>query len=418
MLSLLKKCMVKLMYFKVERVHTFLSYMTFSSCIVLLMYNFIFCFFWGMGIEVTEVFLMVFQAFFFCLVLLVTFYYSNKSLYPVMIGLILVFALLSLLSGFGASFKSVFEILVLPVFIFAGMISSVPMRKIRIAILSIIIFNFVVTMFEYIFPSYYVSFIPVGEYLLNTRSWMAEAAQGNEYEFYLAAARPGGTALGFSEQRVGGVFLESLTHSYFLSSLIFLVLYFFKSNWMRFWLILPIFFSVLVADVRVGFALTMFYLISYRFLSGKVNASILLLIVFLYFSGYLLSEYAEGDFSYRLSLNYDFWKSASFLDLMGFGDISGNSSDSAYVKLINTIGLPLVVLLLIASEIVRLKYRNGFLLFMLIFAVVLTSFFGAAYFSAKVAPFIAYLVGWGLANGKEEVPFSTQYSGTVSNTSI
>lgn len=406
------------MLINVNRVHPFLSHMTFYSCIALLMYNFIFCLLWGAGFEISELFLMVFQALLFIFVLLVTFYYSNTSLYPMMILIITVISLLSLFLGFGASYKSIFEILVLPVFIFAGMISSIPMKKIQIAIFGIIILNLLITLFEYIFPSYYVSFIPVGEYLLNTRSWMAEAANGNEYEFYLAAARPDGSALGFSEQRVGGIFLESLTNSYFLSSLIFLVLFFFKSNWMRFWLILPIIFSLLVADVRVGLALSVFYIMCYRFLSGRISVSILLVFLILYFSGYLYSEYTDGNLSYRLSLNYDFWKSASFLELMGFGNISGNSSDSAYIKLINTVGLPIVLVMLIATEMVRLKYRNGFLMFMLMFSVALTSFFGAAFFSAKVAPFIAYLVGWGLKNGNEEVPSSTQYNSTLSNTII
>jgi putative polymerase len=358
-------------------------------------FNALLCVSLGFGVPVNNFTVVLCQAFLFCFLC----YELIRVVAFELIDVVLIFSffLMIILSFYiheDMTTKDVFSVLVLP-------FSILYLRRVdfRFWLLVKVLFWLatVVLFFEVFLPEVLISFFPVGEYFLSTRDWVASQDAALDSMFYVGAVRPGGYYFIPDVHRVGSIFLEPLTYSYFLLLVIISARLFEPKIFFRVLYILVSLIAVILTDSRVGMLLGVI-LCFIPLKNFKVYISVyfyLLVIFFIMCIAWLLTEGSTAELPLRLSYTFNAIIDSDVLSVMGVFPMYGKVNDSGYLLYFSILGIPVFLMLILWLD--NFSYQSWARgegafhpAFYLMFFVSL--FFGGAILSAKIIVLMSALI--------------------------
>lgn len=295
--------------------------------------------------------------------------------------------------------KTIYDVLIIPIYIGLGMSASSIKSKWMHGLL---IFVLASALLEMLLPSLYQWLVDPLGYLSATRGWLekvaAKAGSGDSSLNWVN--RVGGSQLGFSDHRVGGAFLEPLSLGYF--GALMAIYYAGLHNGKFLTKIIGIsscLILTLVADSRVP---TIIILLTAPLLLVRIKISpIFLWLTFpivittagLFYAFQPASLYSDAGL--RLSLTFNVLQETSFFGILTGGVSLARANDSGIVYLLRCVG-PLGLLVAIWFFGGAFSRRRGTnVMFFVAISVYLsvTLLFGGATLSIKTASLLGYLVG-------------------------
>ncbi|MFC3672049.1 hypothetical protein [Novosphingobium pokkalii] len=316
----------------------------------------------------------------------------------------LVLILLSLVitsatQGFNA--KCFYDMLIIPIFIAAGAtLEQFPVKMLNRLTFIVLI----VALIEILKPTLYTAIANPLNFLMNTRSWVADSVSGsagNDLGLYQGAMRAGGSKFALTDHRVGSVFLEPISLGYFalIASIAYNEIYKFDKIKRAIMVGLCLFLS-LAADSRIP---TMLIIgstaasFTFRRFSPKliwvVPLLIFLLALGMYISG---GSGLYSDMGERLSITFDVLKQAlvSTLLIGGVSDAAFGDSGFLYlIRCVGLLGLPLA-LCTFAGMFSRGKKAPAFINIAAAGYMMVGALFGGAIFSIKTAGLLGMVIGY------------------------
>jgi hypothetical protein len=290
------------------------------------------------------------------------------------------------------SLKIFFDVLVIPISFMIGRNTSIDIWKIIKIVFWI---NLCFLIIEFVFPDLFVQLFPVGKYYSATREWVE--IQNVDSSFYVGSTRPGeGNFL--SNHRHASLMLDPLTFSY-LMILVGIAARVYAKNKKEFLLYWSLsFFAILLSDTRTSLMiLVLLSIIPINRFILKFNLLFVFLVVWIsVFMVWVSIDLSISDFYLRLSYTFDGISKNDTMALLGFGRIVGVINDSGYLYLLDILGLPLLLCLIMYFDWYRKKTGNAYQAFVLLsffLFLLITLFFGEASLSGKT------IVVWGIYAG-------------------
>tara|TARA_B110000211_G_scaffold48090_1_gene52041 strand:+ start:4321 stop:5493 length:1173 start_codon:yes stop_codon:yes gene_type:complete len=290
--------------------------------------------------------------------------------------------------------KDVFSMLILPISLLYFSKSNVNAWFVMRLLFFIATFILILEVF---LPELLIHFFPVGEYFLKTRDWVAEKNTVEDVAFYIGSVRPGGYYFIPDVHRVGSIFLEPITYSYF-SLLVILSARVFELNaWKKGVYVLVSVLAIILTDSRIAiFLAVLFSVMPLR--NFRIYDSI-----FFYFIGimsvmvvaWLLTDGSDSELPLRLGYTFNELTSGDAGTLLGLFPLLGKVNDSGYLLYISILGLPgLCILFLWIDRIAYVYWVGGVGRFFPAFYILLfvALFFGGAILSAKIIVLMSALV--------------------------
>ncbi|MGC5799150.1 hypothetical protein [Sphingomonas sp. NFX23] len=311
----------------------------------------------------------------------------------------------------GFSVRDTNDILLIPVFLAVGVTSRYFPKRQFIYLFSMVYGSAIL---EVVSASGYKALFSPLSYLVSTRAWISEVVTKANMEqgLYIGSDRGGGLIFSFiANHRIGGLFLEPLSMSYFaiISAMIFITMYRANSFKLNFSILMCLLLAM-VSDSRLGVGLiVVFRIIAFipepmwsRRIAYFVPAVIL-------FSAYLFYSFqianGLGDTMSRLSVTIAETNRNPLPELI-LGNIATDQfGDSGILRIIyySTIAGCLIALA-IFSGITAGKFK-GYSYVPTMAAIYITSsaLFGGAFMSIKTVALFGIYVGV-TANGRFEKP--------------
>jgi putative polymerase len=358
-------------------------------------FNALLCVSLGIGVPVNNTTVVLCQAFlFFFLCFELIKVVSFEAIDIVLIFSLFCMIVLSLLVHEDMKIKDVFSVLILPLSILY--FRSVAVRFWLLIRIIFWLATFIL-FFEVFLPEFLVQFFPVGEYFLNTRDWVASQDAAAESIFYIGAVRPGGYYFIPDVHRVGSIFLEPLTYSYFSLIMIISARYYENVRFKKYVYVLISMIAIILTDSRVAIFLGLLFcflpLINFRF-----YFSVFFYVLFAFFIMYFAWQYTDGSNSelpLRLSYTFNTLFESSIASLLGLAPLGGKVNDSGYLLYITILGVPIFLVLLIWMDSISFRAWKygvgaGYIPFYILLFVSL--FFGGAILSAKIIVLLSAFV--------------------------
>jgi hypothetical protein len=295
--------------------------------------------------------------------------------------------------------KTIYDCLLIPIYIALGMSASYVRPKWMNYLLLVVL---VTVLMENFFPSIYASVFDPAGYFSATREWVANQKENaaSADGLFRGAYRGGGSQLSFADHRISGAFLEPLSLGYF--SVLMAIYYtgFYRgSTVVRVGAIAICLCLALASDTRIAIALI---LLSTLFLTFRPRLPVLVLwltfpIVAAIITGIYFASVSSlfGDTSLRLAITFD------ALGATGLGSVLvgmvplDRVGDSGILYMLRCVGL-LGMLIAIWFYSGAYTYRPGANVAALVMIAVYLSIslvFGGAALSIKTASLLGYLVG-------------------------
>jgi hypothetical protein len=302
--------------------------------------------------------------------------------------------------------KSIYDTLLIPIFIGLGMSASyVRDRWMNI----LLIFVLAVVLIEMLAPSIYSALFNPAGYLAATREWIGDKAANASSEdgLYTGAYRAGGSFFAFTDHRVGGPFLEPLSLGYFafVMSLYYAGLHR-GSIVFKFIAIIICLIFALASDSRATVLLivisTVFLIIRLRLpviLLWLTFPAVLGLVYLLYLTQF---TFLYGDMFNRLSVTFDALKTVDLGQLIaGMVPLerAGDSGILYMLRCVGLLGMP-VAIWFYSGAFTYARGSNVSFFVMVTVYLTITLMLGGATLSIKTASLLGYLVGLASISGR------------------
>lgn len=296
--------------------------------------------------------------------------------------------------------KFIYDIILIPIFIALGSSIYVFRAKIIYIIFAIVV---AIGLFEGFFVNTYVEIVDQGNYYANTRDWAADSAgKDGEAALYGGAIRPDAAAisgfLGF--HRIGSVFLEPHTFSYFsVVMMIYSLMRYNDSTLKKFGLLFIFSIPPILADSRASMFVIIIIFLSWPILK-KIPSMISPIILYIYLNIIYFFprdfSFLFGDVGLRITITkYGLNVYDTINYIIGGSHIF--SGDSGVIYMMSDFGAFGLVIYLITISGFTISRNNQFCYAILIFLMFM-NIFGAVTFSIKIAAFLGLLIGAVSAN--------------------
>jgi hypothetical protein len=295
--------------------------------------------------------------------------------------------------------RSVYDSILIPIYIALGMSASYVRPKWMHYLL---LFVVVTALLEMFFPSLYLNLFDPGGYFSATREWVADQkANGASADgFYTGSYRSGGSQFSFADHRIGGAFLEPLSLGYFavLMSTYYSGLYRGSLSFRVTGIVLCLCLT-LASDSRVATGLV---LLSTLLLTLRVRLPALILwsifpivIITIYTIYFAKFGFVYGDTFYRLGVTFDALASVNFGHLLAGMVPLERVGDSGVLHMLRCVGLVgmLVAVWFYSGAFTRQSGTNVTFFILIATYLTITLMFGMASLSIKTASLLGYLVG-------------------------
>jgi putative polymerase len=316
--------------------------------------------------------------------------------YYLLLGILLWLALVSLFFH-EIYFRFFYDILIIPIFTLLG--STVRTLDIKwLRQLGTVVL--IVALIEAILPDFYSWMVnPLG-YFLSTRDWVAAStgpAVLPDSGLYVGAMRPGGGVFGVAQHRVGSIFLEPLSLSYFaiISALSFLTYYGRKLQPFILPMLACLFLSLL-SDTRTA-TLILVLLISFNrlFQYTPRYLGIWVPIVIIFVAGVVYYNVSgDGELAYRVGITFSSLQKANLTQIIFGGIDTQRVGDSGLVMLIANAGIlgALIYFYIVSGLVLGNRRMIAFSVSVMIF-LVSVAIFGGALFSIKTGALLGFITG-------------------------
>jgi putative polymerase len=334
----------------------------------------------------------------------------NEEAAAAFVAIILLFVVAGFVST-KMNLRAIYDVFVIPVFMMLGLrVKKFPLSGIYILIAIVL----VVALLDSIFPDTYIALFNPQKYYLNTRIWLADAADSttSDLGLYVGATRASNNVLDFlgADHRAGSIFLEPLSLGYFATISLIGILFagrgISKYVGLSACLILTI-----LADSRTGFAASLFLIAIFPFIRRIPVSFILGFPVIGFFLLFLVYKFAgpQGDLGYRLSVTFDPLGKALVSDLILGGLNTDEIQDSGFIYLIANFGLLGAALaILLNSGVLITRFSDVRIPTAAIIYIFFSATFGAALFSIKTASLLGFILGTAASGALRRRPSSAE----------
>lgn len=321
----------------------------------------------------------------------------------VSLAIVIIIAFIGSIYRGSVNVKFIYDIILIPIFIALGSSIYVFRGKIMYIIFAIVV---AIGFFEGLFVDTYVGIVDQGNYYANTRDWAASSAgKDGEAALYGGAIRPDAAAisgfLGF--HRIGSVFLEPHTFSYFsVVMMIYSLMRYNDDMAKKFGLLFIFSIPPILADSRASM-FVMIILFSTWPILKKIPSMVSPIIIYIYLNVMYFFprdfSFLFGDVGLRITItkyglnNYD---TINYI----IGGSSLFSGDSGIIYMMSEFGAFGLIIYLITISGFTISRNNQFCYAVLIFFMFM-NMFGAVTFSIKIAAFLGLLIGAVSANRME-----------------
>jgi hypothetical protein len=326
------------------------------------------------------------------------------------LGVFVICFLLASLIQQTIDFRFLYGVLVLQAFLLLGY--SVDNVK-PIALNWLLFCVSAVAVIEALLPDVYTVIVNPLHYYLSTREWVAQfVEQGRgavgEAGLYVGAARSGGSVFGLADHRVGSIFLEPLSLSYFCVVMSLVYAHYYQFNLRK--IFLPISTCLLVSilsDTRTATVLIVLFLLAgrlVRFVPLYMGLVLPLSIFAILGAIYVVGKNAGlGELAYRLSITYEALGTSQLGNIIFGGIQPDKTNDSAILSLVAGAGaLGTLVYFYLSSGLFLSSGRASVYTLMIMFFMITVSFFGGVLFSIKTAAITGFMTGMICASARSK----------------